>query len=52
MTDPDTIVFIVDDDLSVRRSTERLIRSAGFKVPGQAKQESARDAHQAGGPPG
>jgi FixJ family two-component response regulator len=32
MTDPDPIVFIVDDDLSVRRSTERLIRSAGFKV--------------------
>jgi hypothetical protein len=30
MTDPDPIVFIVDDDLSVRRSTERLIRSAGF----------------------
>ena len=32
MTDPDPIVFIVDDDLSVRRSTERLIRSAGFNV--------------------
>jgi FixJ family two-component response regulator len=32
MTDPDPIVFIVDDDLSVRRSTERLIRSAGLKV--------------------
>ena len=26
------IVFIVDDDLSVRRSTERLIRSAGLEV--------------------
>jgi FixJ family two-component response regulator len=26
------IVFIVDDDLSVRRSTERLVRSAGFNV--------------------
>ena len=32
MTDPDPIVFVVDDDLSVRRSTERLIRSAGLKV--------------------
>ncbi len=32
MTDPDSIVFIVDDDLSVRRSTERLIKSAGLKV--------------------
>lgn len=26
------IVYIVDDDLSVRRSTERLVKSAGFKV--------------------
>jgi FixJ family two-component response regulator len=25
-------VFIVDDDLSVRRSTERLLRTTGFKV--------------------
>ena len=32
MTDPDPIVFIVDDDPSVRRSTERLMRSAGLKV--------------------
>jgi FixJ family two-component response regulator len=26
------IVFIVDDDLSVRRTTERLVRTAGFNV--------------------
>jgi len=32
MTEPEPIVFIVDDDPSVRRSTERLIRSAGLKV--------------------
>src|SRR5271169_276119 len=32
MTEPDPIVFIVDDDLSVRRSTERLIQSVGLKV--------------------
>ena len=32
MIDSDPIVFIVDDDLSVRRTTERLIRSAGFKA--------------------
>ena len=32
MTEPDSIVFIVDDDLSVRRSTERLVQSAGLKV--------------------
>lgn len=32
MTQPDPIVLVVDDDLSVRRSTERLIRSAGLEV--------------------
>lgn len=32
MTEPEPIVFIVDDDPSVRRSTERLARSAGLKV--------------------
>jgi FixJ family two-component response regulator len=31
-TEAEPIVFVVDDDESVRRSTERLIRSAGFKV--------------------
>jgi FixJ family two-component response regulator len=30
MSDP--IVFVVDDDPSVRRSTERLVRSAGWKA--------------------
>jgi FixJ family two-component response regulator len=32
MTEAEPTVFVVDDDLSVRRSTERLIRSLGFKV--------------------
>ena len=32
MIEPDAIVFVVDDDPSVRRSTERLLRSAGLKV--------------------
>ena len=32
MSELEPIVYIVDDDVSVRRSTERLIRSAGFKV--------------------
>ena len=32
MPEPDAIVIVVDDDESFRRSTERLIRSAGFKV--------------------
>jgi len=30
--DGDAIVFVVDDDASVRRSTERLVRSAGFAI--------------------
>src|SRR6267142_2637656 len=32
MIETEPIVYVVDDDLSVRRSTERLIRSAGLKV--------------------
>jgi FixJ family two-component response regulator len=32
MIEMEPLVIIVDDDLSVRRSTERLVRSAGFKV--------------------
>ncbi len=32
MTETGPIVFVVDDDLAVRRSTERLIRSIGLEV--------------------
>ena len=32
MIEAEPIVFVVDDDLSVRRSTERLLRTAGLKV--------------------
>ena len=32
MSETDPIVIIIDDDPSFRRSTERLIRSAGFNV--------------------
>lgn len=32
MTAPEPIVFVVDDDPSVRTSTERLVRSMGFMV--------------------
>jgi FixJ family two-component response regulator len=32
VTEAEPIVFVVDDDPSVRTSTERLVRSVGFKV--------------------
>jgi FixJ family two-component response regulator len=32
VTEPPATVFVVDDDASVRRSTERLIRSLGFEA--------------------
>ena len=32
MTEAEPTVFVVDDDPSVRRSTERLVRSMGFNV--------------------
>ena len=32
MSEPAPTVFVVDDDPSVRRSTERLVRSMGFNV--------------------
>jgi FixJ family two-component response regulator len=32
VTEPEPIVFVVDDDPSIRTSTERLVRSVGFKV--------------------
>ena len=32
MTDPDPIVFVVDDDVSVRDAVKRLIASVGLRV--------------------
>jgi FixJ family two-component response regulator len=32
VTEPDAIVFVVDDDVSVRESLESLVRSAGYRV--------------------
>ena len=32
MTEPDAIVFVVDDDMSVREGLEGLIRSAGLRA--------------------
>ena len=39
MPKPDTIVFIVDDDLSVREALEDLIRSVGLRVESFASAE-------------
>ena len=32
MADSDPVIFVVDDDLSVRRAMERLLRAEGFRV--------------------
>lgn len=32
MADPDPLVFVVDDDVSVRRALARLIQSSGYRV--------------------
>lgn len=32
MADPSPVVFVVDDDLSIRRSLSNLLRSVGFRV--------------------
>lgn len=40
MPEPDAIVFVVDDDVSVREALEGLIRSAGLRV------ETFRSAHE------
>jgi FixJ family two-component response regulator len=32
LTEPDGVVFVVDDDVSVREALEGLIRSAGLRV--------------------
>jgi FixJ family two-component response regulator len=44
---PDTpgIVFVVDDDASVREALERLIRSAGLKVEAFASAEAFHQAN-------
>jgi len=50
MTESEPIVFVVDDDLSVRRSTERLIRSAGLKVQSFASAREFLKNRQPEGP--
>jgi FixJ family two-component response regulator len=50
MNEVEPIVFIVDDDLSVRRSTERLVRSAGFNVQSFASAAAFLKSPRADGP--
>jgi FixJ family two-component response regulator len=50
MTETEPIVYVVDDDVSVRRSTERLMRSAGLKVQSFASAREFLDHPCAEGP--
>jgi FixJ family two-component response regulator len=50
MSETETMVFIVDDDLSVRRSTERLLRAAGLQVQAFASAREFLNHRPAGGP--
>lgn len=50
MTEAEPMVFVVDDDSSVRRSTERLIRSAGLRVQTFASAREFLKHPPAGGP--
>ena len=47
MPRPTSLVYVVDDDLSVRRSLERLLKSSGFEVKAfKSGQEFLSDADQ------
>ena len=50
MSEPDPVVFVVDDDPSVRRSTERLLRSAGLKVQTFSSAREFLSSHRSEGP--
>jgi len=50
MSETEPMVFIVDDDLSVRRSTERLLRSAGLQVQAFASAREFLNHRQPEGP--
>ena len=50
MTEPEPIVFVVDDDRSMRTSTERLVRSAGFNVKTFASAQEFLESVRPDGP--
>jgi FixJ family two-component response regulator len=50
MAEREPIVFVVDDDVSFRRSTERLVRLAGYDVRGFGSAAEFLAAKAAGGP--
>src|SRR6266850_1288971 len=50
MIEPDAIVFVVDDDPSVRRSTERLLRLAGLKAQTYSSAREFLGAYRPEGP--
>ena len=50
MIEPGAVVFVVDDDPSVRRSTERLLRLAGLKVQTYSSAREFLDGQRPEGP--
>ena len=50
MSDEEATVFVVDDDPSVRRSTERLVRSMEFNVQPFATAKEFMDRRRVEGP--
>jgi FixJ family two-component response regulator len=50
VTDPAAIVFVVDDDSSVRRGLDRLLRAAGMRVESFASAREFLDRPEHDGP--
>ena len=50
MTEPEATVYLVDDDPSVRRSTERLVHAMGFNVRTFASAKEFLDSARVDGP--
>ncbi len=50
MAEPEPVVFIVDDDMSVREAVQGLVRSAGLRVETFASAQDFLSAHPPAGP--